>query len=641
MEHVNELYYKGSLMEILNQLPFVDGVPEDGQSRLTWIRNGEQLVGADKKYSNEGNANILSVQLQKNIVFLAENFDLLKVNQDLSAADIEKIKEILNDAGTEGLIELVNTNTEQIRLLNIAVEQLKLALEIQDQTIGDITALVGARTENSGSNNVFDDLLFIKTRIGNNAGETINGTPQAGLTASGIILKLDNVTRQAIKNTSDIEDIKTSITESDLPKIHKDLDGIRQELGIKPASGSNTIYVRLKTLEDEDTLINARIDELRSDIGPGKLVTKVNANTTKIASLDDDINGADGVVEQTASIKLAIEAPSTGIEARLNKVTTQSESTTTLVGKTANDGLRKSVADINTTLGVGTTPLPASSVLGRLDLIESEQSDQIAKVQEIEVVLGTSTTGLQGSVLKNTKAIDGDSSATDPVEKAGLMATSKATRNALNDLALVANAVVDKTPYKGKSLAILGDKTSNITNKNVCDKSYILPYQAQVTGLAGVASIMEDNNFSNAKMADLILINVGTYDYLFNTELGTIDDAKAGHTGTPTFYSELYDLLLSVAAGTTRVFITNGYRVVTFADTTVKYPAANASGKKLDDYSKAIEDVANMFSVPVLDTNKRLGINTNNSTQFIGATGFTKIGIERFSVVASNFITSN
>lgn len=623
------------------ELPFVDGLPADGQSRLSWIHNGALLQGATKKLSNDGNLNLLAVQLQKNIVFLAENFDSLKATQDLSVEDIQKIKDLLDQAGTEGLIDLVNKNTEDLRLLKLAVDQLSADLIGQEQIIGDLTALVGTRSPESGPNNIFDDLLFIKTRIGNATGEDINGKPTAGITATGLILKIDDIRTQSNKNATEIDKINTAIATADLVQLHKNVDDIRIELGPKPAQGTPAVYTRLKNLEDSDIEINARLDEIRSDIGTGKIITKVNTNTSKISTLEAEINGTDGINDKLDALTVKIDTPNTGIDARLTKVTAQSDATTAIVGKTANDGLQKQVATLNTTIGIGITPLPAASVLGRLDLVEAEVAQQVNKTQEIEVVLGTSTTGLQGASAKHEKAIYGNTAASDPVEKIGVMAATKSTVTAVNDVAVGLDALISKTPYKGKTLAILGDKTTNITNKNISDKSYITPHSVQVTGLTGVESISQDNNFVTAKTADIILINVGTYDYLFNTELGTIADAVDGHAGAPSFYSELYDLLVSVAAGTSRVFITTGYRVVNYDGTTVKYPAANGSGKKLDDYSTAIKEVAAMFSVPVIDTNNKLGVNTHNSTQFISPQGFTKAGIERFSTFVSNSIVSN
>ena len=38
----------------LKELPFVDSVPDEGQERISWIKNGEEILGASTKYGNDG-----------------------------------------------------------------------------------------------------------------------------------------------------------------------------------------------------------------------------------------------------------------------------------------------------------------------------------------------------------------------------------------------------------------------------------------------------------------------------------------------------------------------------------------------------------------------------------------------------------
>ena len=41
----------------LTPLPYVNGLPDEGQSRVNWIKNGEELTGASTKNGVDGNLN--------------------------------------------------------------------------------------------------------------------------------------------------------------------------------------------------------------------------------------------------------------------------------------------------------------------------------------------------------------------------------------------------------------------------------------------------------------------------------------------------------------------------------------------------------------------------------------------------------
>ena len=57
----------------LKELPFVDSVPGEGQERISWIKNGEEILGASTKYGNDGSMNRPTVSVFKNVEVLDEN----------------------------------------------------------------------------------------------------------------------------------------------------------------------------------------------------------------------------------------------------------------------------------------------------------------------------------------------------------------------------------------------------------------------------------------------------------------------------------------------------------------------------------------------------------------------------------------
>ena len=72
--------------------------------------------------------------------------------------------------------------------------------------------------------NVHQDLLYIKTTIGNDPNKTIDGVVSEGLPSSGIKSVLISLAEQALKNKDDIADIKDSI--AFIKKSLKDLEDL-------------------------------------------------------------------------------------------------------------------------------------------------------------------------------------------------------------------------------------------------------------------------------------------------------------------------------------------------------------------------------------------------------------------------------
>ena len=133
-------------------------------------------------------------------------------------------------------------------------------------------------------------------------------------------------------------------------------------------------------------------------------------------------------------------------------------------------------------------------------------------------------------------------------------------------------------------------------------------YGISGTSISGTSSINPSLAFVNrysdmANNADLIVVAGGTNDYGTNVVLGTIAD-----TTDVSFYGALYVLcngLQTKYLGKRIIFITPICRL---NETT-----QNSDGHTLEDYRKAIEDVAGMFGFAVID-GKSMGVSPVNPT---------------------------
>ncbi len=629
----------------LSQLPYIDGLPEvEGQQRLSWIKNGELLEGAESRFGHDGNLNKVGVQLQENIKYLAEHFDFINADFEVNNAKLAELIEMLGDAATSELIDLVNKHSDDINSINDLIVVLTHRIDNLDTTVGNLTSLVGAHKPESGPNNIFDDLLFIKTEIGNKQDFDINGQSLPGNQSTGLIYQVDTIGRQTSANEDAITLIIDELTDGNFTQIHKDLSQIRTELGPTPAGATITpVYTRLTALETGAASTDTDIAKIREDIGPGKLVDSVTANETAIELLDTQINSTNGLANTVNALSLEISDPNTGLTKKLNDTNAKVDGLTTTIGTSDANGLQKEIKDLKVALGTSETPSPAGSALGRIILIEADQVSTFATVQDIQVILGTSTTGLQGEVDKHEKAIYGNPAGASPIEQAGLFAATNSILNTQNSITPIVMQLLNAQIYKDQTVSVLGDATTTVTSSNIIVDTGMRIGLNDVKATAGVATITSNSNYSSAITSNIIVINTGTYDYLFNTTLGTIADAVDGYAGTPTFYSELYKLLSSVtsASPTNKVILTTGVRYYNaFGSSTVTYPSLNANSNSAADFTKAIKDVGAIFALPVLDSNNLLGINQKNYTTFTTSAGLSTEGVTRARKVIANFIRS-
>lgn len=610
-------------MTVLENLPFVDGTPTIGQERLAWLYDGEHINGVTKKFDNDGSINRVGVQLQKNIVSVATAVDSVSDIANQSVKDIEKLKEGLEEVGTSGIIEQINKNTQGIADLVEKTELTDTVVVQLDRNVETLQQQVGT----SGSIPISDSIVHLKTTVGNYAGVDIDGRPAPEIPASGLIHRVDTINTQTIANRDVIKELKDEVDAADLSNMHIESSKVRHELGVSPAEGTPTVYQRIGALEGSTKASSEDIIEIKAAIGPGVISDKVDANTEAINTINTKLSGPSGVINDIIELEQRADEFDTSIEATNQKLTTL-ETVVTQDGS----GLVPQMTEVRTTIGIDSvTP---TSVIGRLNEHDTTIETNTSAIQDIQVQLGNSTTGLIGDVARHEKQLVGDAAATDPVEKTGVIASTKDLRNQLVSTNLAVNSLIDRYTYKGKTFATLSDATFTDMHEYVAQKLNATAITS-VKSSGGIKDIMANNDFASAKTADVILINVGPWDFGMDTILGAIEDVDTS------FYGEVRRLLdtLITSTSTNRVFISTGFKSTKFYDHN-RYPGADANGKKYEEFVEAIKLVAAEFSVPVIDSFAESGIIPKNGAAYLNDTGFTAAGLKRYADYVSGSINS-
>ena len=623
-------------MTTLQKLPYVDGLPDEGQERINWIENGERLMGAEHRYGNDGNLNLAGTQIQKNIVALYENStasDVVLIDQQ---KQIDHLKEILNESSDVSLILRVNEHTDQIEIINDEIDAQKAINSVVSNNISEIITTIGTSSSLENSRPIYTEIDYLKSVVGNKKDENANGGIEIGKEATGIQKRLDDVNMQAVTNKNDIEKLKGDLDDFELPAIQNDITEFRIELGTKPVPFVNPIYTRLTELETSSESFETKIETIEQSIGSGSV-------TKRLSDLETFEISADLRLDKLESDTTELKTNQGTIQSDINALKLSDQQMIGIVGSSVSVGLQGDVAKLKIAIGDETTPEP-TSLRGRVTTLENTATTNTAKIQDLELSVGNGSSGLIKQANDSTKAINGDSSKTDPVEKAGLMATTKTLYANSSTLTTAVNELYNKMNHNQKKFSLLTDKTltqSNNLHKVIASRLNSLDGQS-VYSLNGVDGILLNSNLTESLKSNVILINVGTSDYLHNTTLGAIEDASDDYSGSANFYNSVYKLLKSVVVipEQPRVFITTGYVSGTFTGSDVVFPAPNASGKTLEDYSKAIFEVAKIFRIPVIDTLNLMGVSATNAQYYTSPTGLNSVGLTRFSNICSGQINS-
>lgn len=414
----------------LKELPFVDSVPDEGQERISWIKNGEEILGASTKYGNDGSMNRPIVSVFKNVEVLDENVGILKTAIETSQKDIKTIQGVLDVSGDIEALSQISVNKNDISNLKTLTNEHTDILTGTNNTVDKIIADIGPFNdeENSVYRTVRNDLLWIKQELGQYSGQDINGLPVVGNASTGMKHRI--ITNSTLLSSQGIRlsELENKFTESDVGSLTVEVGKLRDELGNKPVDFGPNIYNRLNTIDDKQTLINSDIAEIKSSIGYPEnvsIITEINNNKSSIEAINNELNQSEGVKQRLTAIETSIgsdDIPSS-IKGKIKNHTTSIESLNGIVGENTSSGLRANVSWLNQIVGTdsgGGQPSPSGSLLNKVSVLEGEVSVLNNNVQNIQVEIGNNRTGIKGQVIELTSLINGNNPDGSTVEERGL-----------------------------------------------------------------------------------------------------------------------------------------------------------------------------------------------------------------------------
>ena len=414
----------------LKELPFVDSVPGEGQERISWIKNGEEILGASTKYGNDGSMNRPTVSVFKNVEVLDENVGILKTAIETSQKDIKTIQGVLDVSGDIEALSQISVNKNDISNLKTLTSEHTDILTGTNNTVDKIIADIGPFNdeENSVYRTIRNDLLWIKQELGQYSGQDINGLPVVGNASTGMKHRI--ITNSTLLSSQGIRlsELENKFTESDVGSLTVEVGKLRDELGNKPVDFGPNIYNRLNAIDDKQTLINSDIAEIKSSIGYPEnvsIITEINNNKSSIESINNELNQSEGVKQRLTAIETSIgsdDIPSS-IKGKIKNHTTSIESLNGIVGENTSSGLRANVSWLNQIVGTdssGGQPSPSGSLLNKVSVLEGEVSVLNNNVQNIQVEIGNNRTGIKGQVIELTSLINGNNPDGSTVEERGL-----------------------------------------------------------------------------------------------------------------------------------------------------------------------------------------------------------------------------
>lgn len=437
----------------LKELPFVDSAPDEGQERISWIKNGEEILGASTKYGNDGSMNRPIVSVFKNVEVLDENVGILKTAIETSQKDIKTIQGVLDVSGDIEALSQISVNKNDISNLKTLTNEHTDILTGTNNTVDKIIADIGPFNdeENSVYRTIRNDLLWIKQELGQYSGQDINGLPVVGNASTGMKHRI--ITNSTLLSSQGIRlsELETKFTESDVGSLTVEVGKLRDELGNKPVDFGPNIYNRLNTIDDKQTLINSDIAEIKSSIGYPEnvsIITEINNNKSSIEAINNELNQSEGVKQRLTAIETSIgsdDIPSS-IKGKIKNHTTSIESLNGIVGENTSSGLRANVSWLNQIVGTdssGGQPSPSGSLLNKVSVIEGEVSVLNNNVQNIQVEIGNNRTGIKGQVIELTSLINGNNPDGSTVEERGLTNSVKTNETNIAAVTQEVNTVKD------------------------------------------------------------------------------------------------------------------------------------------------------------------------------------------------------
>ncbi|BBC78228.1 fibritin neck whisker [Escherichia phage EcS1] len=438
---------------VLKDIPFVDGLPDDGQQRIRWIRTGDCLSAAETKNGNEGFLNTAGVEIQKNVVLLDENAETTKATVNELIANVNNINEALEMGSDTEIIKQVGINKDNIEILQ---EHMQFAENDIGNLITGLTQVaddVGPYDQDVDPyyRTVRDNLVWVKKEMGQYPGQDFNGQSVVGNVSTGMKRRIIENSSEIASQGSRITELEDNYENSDIGALTIEVNKLRKEVGPSTAAKADTLYKRTDTLETKSASMDRNIDEIEIAIGFGgtPIDTRVTTNTNSISTLTTQITAPiTGLSPRVVVIENAIGTttqPAT-INGKIFVLRRDLDALSLVVGSDTSSGLRGDVAWLNQRVGIvpqGQQPGPTTA-FGQIATLSSLANSNASAIQDIQAEIGNNTTGLKGQVISLTSIINGTNPNGVTVEERGLLRTVKA-----HDVTI--KTLIPEAPINGKS----------------------------------------------------------------------------------------------------------------------------------------------------------------------------------------------
>lgn len=427
----------------LVDLPYVDGPPDAGQSRIEWIKNDEEITGADTKYGSEGVMNRPIVEVQRNVEALDVNIKTIASSLNTANEDIKAIQGILDVSGDVDALAQIGQNTQDIDVIKVTVQTHASELNDLNEHIDANTDDIGVYNQETDSvyRTVRNDLLWIKNELGQYTGQDINGVPTPGNDSTGMKRRIMTNSSVIVDHGVRLTDLETKFADSDVGSLTTEVEHLREEMGPR-TSFTTPVFSRLSSIDLTLSRQNADLDGIKQSIGypnTTSIITTTNANSSAINDINLELNQSGGIKPRLTTVETAIggdDLPTT-IQGRIKLNTDAIGALNTVVGSDSSSGLRFNVSWLNNVVGVdasGGKPEPDGSLLYRTRELEGTISGMSNDIQNIQTDVGTNSTGIKGSVNTLNTLINGTNPNGSTVEERGILPTVKSHDTTINGL---------------------------------------------------------------------------------------------------------------------------------------------------------------------------------------------------------------
>lgn len=446
----------------LTPLPYVNGLPDEGQSRVNWIKNGEELTGASTKNGVDGNLNRGPVQVQQNVEVLDGNIVVVRDSLEQSNTRIKNVEDALGVIGDVDVVKQIGLNTEAIKVLQNDTDELKTTSEDHGLRITHIEEDVGEYDPSRDSvyRPVREDLLWIKTELGAYPGQDINGMSVQMAPGSGLKKRVIDTAKATNDNSVRITELEKQFSDSDVGALTIEVQNLRNEMGPRASAGIDNVYIRLNKMNNSIGSLASDMENVLDSIGYTNGVTnlynRVVVNENAIVEINRKLSDQTiGLIPRVDLIESAIgkdSQPST-INGRIKINRDEITALKAIVGADTSSGLRGQVAWINQVVGITESgqPAPSNSLIGQITTLTTMQNQMANTIQDIQVDIGNNNEGLKGQVIRLNSLVMGTNPNGSTVEERGILATVKVHDTDIASIKLAQNNFIPEAPKDGKA----------------------------------------------------------------------------------------------------------------------------------------------------------------------------------------------